>query len=320
MRRFCLAVAMSLVALASAVAQSYPSKPVKIVVPFAPGGGNDLFARKMAQALSDIWKQSVFVENKPGAGGTIGTDAVAKAVPDGYTLLLGHTGTMSINPALYPALPFDSSKDFAPIGLFAYTPLVLVALPASGLATPVDLVAAAKAKPGDLTYGSGGNGTGAHLAGALLADMAGLKLTHVPYKGTSPAVQDLLGGRLSFMFSVFTPALPHIKTGRLKALGVTSLKRIALLPDVPTLAEAGLPGFDSTLNYGLLAPRGTPEAIIAEINAKMALATTTDEFRLVLAGEGAEPLGGTPADYAALIVWETEKWGRVIQSGGIKPE
>ena len=320
MRRFCLAVAMSLVALASAVAQSYPSKPVKIVVPFAPGGGNDLFARKMAQALSDIWKQSVFVENKPGAGGTIGTDAVAKAVPDGYTLLLGHTGTMSINPALYPALPFDSSKDFAPIGLFAYTPLVLVALPASGLATPVDLVAAAKAKPGDLTYGSGGNGTGAHLAGALLADMAGLKLTHVPYKGTSPAVQDLLGGRLSFMFSVFTPALPHIKTGRLKALGVTSLKRIALLPDVPTLAEAGLPGFDSTLNYGLLAPRGTPEAIIAEINAKMALATTTDEFRLVLAGEGAEPLGGTPADYAALIVRETEKWGRVIQSGGIKPE
>ena len=318
--RFVVSLFAALALVAPAMAQTFPSKPVRIVVPFAPGGGNDLFARKMAQALSEVWKQSVFIENKPGAGGTIGTDAVAKAAPDGYTLLLGHTGTMSINPALYPALPFDAQKDFAPIGLFAYTPLVLVTLPAANFTTAAALVAEAKAKPGDLTYGSGGNGTGAHLAGALLADMAGLKLTHVPYKGTSPAVQDLLGGRLSFMFSVFTPALPHIRTGRLKALGVTSSARLALLPDVPTVAEAGLPGFESTLNYGLLAPRGTPDAVIAEINAKMAIAADTADFKAVLAGEGAEPLKGTPAEYARLIAEETAKWGRVVKAAGIKPE
>ena len=318
--RFVVSLFAALALVAPAMAQTFPSKPVRIVVPFAPGGGNDLFARKMAQALSEVWKQSVFIENKPGAGGTIGTDAVAKAAPDGYTLLLGHTGTMSINPALYPALPFDAQKDFAPIGLFAYTPLVLVTLPAANFTTAAALVAEAKAKPGDLTYGSGGNGTGAHLAGALLADMAGLKLTHVPYKGTSPAVQDLLGGRLSFMFSVFTPALPHIRTGRLKALGVTSAARLALLPDVPTVAEAGLPGFESTLNYGLLAPRGTPDAVIAEINAKMAIAADTADFKAVLAGEGAEPLKGTPAEYARLIAEETAKWGRVVKAAGIKPE
>lgn len=321
MRRALLLIAGLLAAtIAPAAGQTYPAKPVKIVVPFAPAGGNDLFARKIAQALSEQWKQSVFVENRPGAGGTIGTDAVAKAAPDGYTILLGHTGTMSINPALYPTLPFDAAKDFAAVGRFAFTPLVLVVNADSPIGDLKALLARAKAKPGDLTYGSGGNGTGAHLAGALMADMAALSITHVPYKGTSPAVQDLLGGRLSFMFSVFTPALPQIKAGKLKALAVTSTARVALLPDTPTMAEAGLPTFESSLTYGLLVPKGTPDAIIAEINKQMAVATATADFRQILAAEGAEAASGTPAEYSAIIASETAKWTRVVKAAGIKPE
>ena len=320
MGRIALVLAGLLAAILPAAGQTYPDRPVKIVVPFAPGGGNDLFARKMAQALGGIWKQSVFVENRPGAGGTIGTDVVAKAAPDGYTLLLGHTGTMSINPALHPKLPVDAAADFIPVGRFAFTPLVLVVNAASPVGDLKQLLAGAKAKPGDLTYGSGGNGTGAHLAGELMAEMAGIRITHVPYKGTSPAVQDLLGGRLSFMFSVCTPALPQIKAGKLKALAVTSAARMALLPEAPTVAEAGLPGFESTLTYGLLAPKGTPQPVIDEINRQMAVATATDDFRQVLSAEGAEPATGSPADYAAIIAAESAKWGRVVRASGIKPE
>ncbi len=309
-----------LLAAGGAIAQAYPAKPVHLVVPFPPSGGNDVFARLLAQKLSEAWKQQVLVENRPGAGGNVGTAFAAHAAPDGYTLLLGHTGTLAINPALYAMPGYDPQRDFVPIGLLASAPLVLVVHPGTTIRSVGDVVALAKAKPGELNYASSGNGTGSHLSGELLQALAGIKLTHVPYKGTSPAITDLIGGQVPMMFSVIPTALPQIRAGKLRAVAVTGAQRMPQLPDVPTVAESGVPGFESTLAYGILAPRGTPEAVIEEIRAQIARIAATREWRERLEFEGAVPLSGSPAEFAALIRAQGEKWEKLIRAAGIKPE
>jgi tripartite-type tricarboxylate transporter receptor subunit TctC len=315
-----LALCALLLADSVARAQSYPSKPVHLVVPFPPSGGNDVFARIVAHQLSEAWKQEVLVENRPGAGGSIGTEFVAKSPADGYTLLLGHTGTLAINPALYPNIGYETLRDFAPIGALASAPLVLVANPNTSIRTVSDIIAEAKTKPGELNYASSGSGTGSHLSGELLQALAGIRLTHVPYKGTAPAITDLLGGQVQIMFSVIPTALPHIKAGKLRAIAVTSAKRTPQLPDVPTVAESGVPGFESTLAYGILAPRGTPAPVLEEIRAQLGRITATKEFRERVDFEGAVVLEGTSADFAALIKEQAEKWGKVIRAAGLSPD
>lgn len=305
---------------APAYAADYPNHPVKLVVPFAPGGGNDVFARLLAQGWSTGLKQQVFVENRPGAGGNIGSDFVAKSPADGYTLLLGHTGTLAINPTLYSKLGYDPQKDLAPISTIASTPLVLVVAPGVKAASVKELIAAAKAQPGQYNFASSGSGTGSHLAGELFKSMAGVQITHVPYKGTSPAVTDLLGGQVQMMFSVIPTALPYVQAGRLKALAVTGARPLASLPGVPTVANSGLPGFESTLSYGVLAPKGTPEAVIRLLHDETAKLQTTAVFREQVAHEGAEIFTTSPAEFGALIHAETEKWRQVIVASGARAE
>lgn len=295
------------------------ARPIRIVVPFAAGGGNDVFARQMAKGLGELRKSGVIVDNKPGAGGNLGTEQVVRSTPDGSTLLLGHTGTVSINPALYKGLRFDARKDLVPVAMFASSALVLVVPAASKVRSVADLVAEAKARPGLLDYASSGSGTGGHLTGELFAQRTGTRLNHIPYKGTNPALTDLTGGQVQMMFSVIPPALALVKGGRLRAIAVTGDKRLPSLPDVPTVAESGLrelAGFESTLTYGLLAPRGTPDALVKELSAQMLKVAGEKEFQSRLDVEGAVPLLGGPAEYAALISRESEKWAAIVKSSG----
>ena len=315
-----LAAAVLAVSTAVRAQQDFPAKPIRIVVPFAPGGGNDVFARQLGTRLGATLGQQVLIDNRPGAGGTVGTDAVAKAAPDGYTLLLGHTGTLAINPALYPKLPYDAKTDFVAVGPLAQAPLVLVVPASSKLRTLAELIAAARAAPGKVSYASSGNGTGGHLAGELLEELAAIKWLHVPYKGTAPALTDVLGGQVDAMFSVIPPALPQIEAGRLRAVAVTGAKRSARLPQVPTVAEAGIKGYESALAYGLVAPKGTPEPVLKVLGAALAQAVESPQLRAAFRAEGAEPLAGSAADFAALTRAESEKWARVIRAAAIKPE
>lgn len=300
-------------------AQQAASKPIRIVVPFAAGGGNDVFARQMAKGLGDLRKSGVIVDNKPGAGGNLGTEQVVRSAPDGSILLLGHTGTVSINPALYKGLKFDARKDLLPVAMFASSALVLVVPAASKVRSVADLVAEAKARPGLLDYASSGSGTGGHLTGELFAQRTGSKLNHIPYKGTNPALTDLAGGQVQMMFSVIPPALPLVKGGRLRAIAVTGTKRLPTLPDVPTVAESGLSelaGFESTLTYGVLAPRGTPDAFVKELSAQMLQVAGGAEFQSRFDVEGAVPLLGGPAEYAALIARESALWAGIVKASG----
>lgn len=303
-----------------AAAQTWPAKPIRIVVPFAPGGGNDVFARQLATQLGTLLGVQVLVDNRPGAGGTVGTDAAAKAPADGYTLLLGHTGTLAINPVLYPRLPYDARSSFVPVAPLASAPLVLVVPAASPIRSLADLLAQAKAAPGKLAFASSGNGTGGHLAGELLEEVAGVKMLHVPYKGTAPALTDVLGGQVDLMFSVIPSALPHIDGGKLRAIGITGARRSPRLPDVPTVAEAGLKGYESSLAYGLVAPRGTPDPVLKTLGDAVAQAVDKPALRDAFKAEGAEPLTGSAADFHALMQAESDKWGRVIRQAGIRPE
>ncbi len=303
-----------------ALAQLPAGKPVRIIVPFAPGGGNDVFARQLATQLTTLLGVQVLVDNRPGAGGTVGTDAAAKSPADGSTLLLGHTGTLAINPVLYPKLPYDARNAFVPVAPLASAPLVLVVPAVSPIRTLADLLARAKAAPGKLAFASSGNGTGGHLAGELLEEVAGIQLLHVPYKGTAPALTDVLGGQVDLMFSVIPSALPHIDAGKLRAIGITGARRSPRLPDVPTVAEGGLKGYESSLAYGLVAPRGTPDAVLRTLSQAVAKATESPALREAFKAEGAEPLAGSAADFQALMQTESDKWGRVIRQAGIKPE
>jgi tripartite-type tricarboxylate transporter receptor subunit TctC len=303
---------------AHAQAPAYPTKPIRLVVPFPPGGATDLLARDVGQKLTEAWGQSVVVDNRPGAGGNIGTELVAKAAPDGYTLEMGTVGTHAINASLYAKLPYDHVKDFVPVILVAGVPNVLVVNPSVPANTVAELIAYAKANPGKLNFASSGAGTSIHLSGELFKVMAGVQMTHIPYKGSAPAVQDLIGGQVQLMFDNLPPSLPQIKAGKLRALAVTSAARAPALPDVPTLAESGLPGFEASSWFGVLAPAGTPPAIVAKLNAEIAKWLATPEAKEKLSKQGANAAGGTPEDFAKHIAVETAKWAKVVKESGAK--
>ena len=316
-RKLVMGLALGACALAPALALA--QQVTRLVVPFAAGGGNDVFARQMAKGLGEVRKSGVIVDNKPGAGGNLGTEQVVRSTPDGSTLLLGHTGTVSINPALYKGLKFDARKDLVPVAMFASSALVLVVPAASKVRSVADLVKEAKVRPGLLDYASSGSGTGGHLTGELFAQRTGTKINHIPYKGTNPALTDLAGGQVQMMFSVIPPALALVKGGRLRAIAVTGAKRLPSLPDVPTVAESGLrelAGFESTLTYGILAPRGTPDAFVKTLSAQMLQVAGGAEFQSRLDVEGAVPLLGGPADYAALIAKESALWAGIVKASG----
>jgi tripartite-type tricarboxylate transporter receptor subunit TctC len=315
----CALLALAAVAVApGAAAQSYPSRAVKLVVPFPPGGPLDATGRLVAQKLTDAWGQPVVVENKPGAGGNIGADLVAKSAPDGYTILLGALSTHAINPTLYPNMPYDAVKDFAPITLLATTPNVLVVNPSLPVSSVKELIAYAKANPGKLAFGSGSNGSAGHLAGELFKVETGTDVIHVPYKGAAPAMQGLLAGDVQFMFDNLASATPQVKAGKLKALAVTTARRSPLAPDLPTMTEAGLPGFDITTWYGLMAPAGTPSAIVAKWNAEVTRILNAPDVKERLAAQGAEAAPMTPDQFAAFIKAEIPKYARVIKASGAK--
>ena len=305
---------------ALAQAEAWPSKPVRIVVPFPPGGPADLLPRLLGPKLTEIWGQPVVVENKPGAGGNIGMDTVAKAAPDGYTLGVGPNGNLVVNPHLYAKLPYDVTRDFAPITLIATFSNMLVVNPDVPAKTVSELIALAKAKPGTISYGSPGTGSQPHLGGEFLKLMAGIDIVHVPYNGTAPALKDLLGGQISFMFAQTSAALPQIQSGKLRALGVASPRRATLLPDVPTIAEAGLPGFEAVSWYALLAPAGTSKEIVAKVQADVGRVLQMPEIREKLVALGGDPVGNTPAQLVAQLKTESARYADVVKRANIKAE
>jgi tripartite-type tricarboxylate transporter receptor subunit TctC len=316
--RALVSVALACFALA-AQPQDYPVRPVRVVVPFSAGGPNDIIARLVAQKLSEALGQQFVVDNRPGAGGNLGTDSVAKAPPDGYTLLSAGPGSLIMNPLLNK-VPYDTARDFAPVSLMASAPNVLVVHPSVPATSVKELIELARAQPGRLNYASAGTGSSAHFAVALFAAMARVELAHVPYRGTGPGINDLVGGQVQLAIFGIPPVLPHVKTGRLRALAVTGKRRSSELPEVPTVDEAGVPGYEMNPWYGLLAPAGTPRAIVARLGSEVSKIVRAVEMREKLAAQGAEPAGGTPEDYAAVIQSDTAMWTRVIKETGIKVE
>jgi tripartite-type tricarboxylate transporter receptor subunit TctC len=323
-RRLLLAAAAAALLPLGAHAQgAWPNKPVRIVVPFAPGGTTDILARALAPELSKAFGQSFVVENRAGAGGNIGADAVAKAAPDGYTLLMGTVGTHGINKSLYSKMPYDPQKDFVPITLVAGVPNVMVLNAEKAAARNInnvnDFIKYAKANPAKLNMASSGNGTSIHLAGELFKSMAGVYMTHFPYTGSGPALLGLLGGDMDVMFDNLPSAMPHIKAGKLKALAVTSSQRSGALPDIPTVEQAaGLKGFEASSWFGLLAPAGTPQDIVNRIQQETAKALATPAMKERLLAQGAIPSGNTPQEFAKLIDSEIRKWAPVVKNSGAK--
>ena len=306
-------------AAAGTSAQPYPSKPIRVVVPNPAGGYYDVIARAVGQKVGESIGQPMVVENRVGAGGSLGTEFTAKSPPDGYTIMVGGIGPHGIAPSLYANLPYDPVKDFAPIILVATTPNILVVHPSSPIKSVQELVAAARQKPGGLSYASNGNGTSQHLSAEMLATTMGLKLNHVPFKGSAPAVTAMLGGQVDFAFVVAPDALAHVKAGKLRAIGVTGAKRAAPLPDVPTLAEAGVPGYEATAWFGYLAPAGTPREIIDRLNAEIGKALESPDVRERLAPGGLSELpGGTPERFGDFIKTEIAKWSKVVKESGAK--
>lgn len=320
MTRILQGAALFVVAVAAswASAQTYPSRPIRLVVPFPAGGTTDILAREVGQRLTLSFGQSVVIDNRPGAGGNIGSDLVAKSAPDGYTLLMGTVGTHAINPSLYARMPYDNVKDFAPVILVASVPNVLEVTPSLPVNSVRELIKLAKEKPGQINFASSGSGTSIHLSGELFKTMAGVDMTHIPYKGSAPAITDLIGGQVQVMFDNLPSSLPQIKAGKLRALAVTSVQRAPALPDVPTIAESGLPGFEATSWFGVLAPAGTPPAIIARLNADLGQWLQSPDAREKLLAQGALAAGGSPEAFAAHIRAETEKWARVVKASGAK--
>jgi tripartite-type tricarboxylate transporter receptor subunit TctC len=315
--RWALGALFACVAL-GAFAQGYPNHAIKLVVPFPAAGTTDILARAAAQKLTEALGQSVVVDNRPGAGGNIGSDLVAKSPPDGYTLLMGTVGTHAINPSLYSKMPYDHVKDFVPIVLVAGVPNVLVVNPALPVNSVADLIKLAKEKPGSINFASSGSGTSIHLSGELFKTMAGVDMTHVPYKGSAPALTDLMGGQVQIMFDNLPSSLQQIKAGKLRAIAVTSLTRAPALPNVPTISESGLPGFEASSWFGVLAPAGTPAPVVARINAEINKWLQSADAREKLLAQGAEAAGGSPEQFAAFIRSETEKWAKVVKASGAK--
>lgn len=306
-----------LIASGNSFAQAdYPNKPIRVIVPFPPGGGTDVYARLIANKLTERLKWVVVVDNKPGAGGNIGVDAAAKSAPDGYTIVIGQTSNLAINPTLYKKLPYDPLKDL--------TPIVLVADSAMALAVPAqspykglkDLVSAAKQKPGDVTFGFSGNGTVAHLTGVMFQSASGTKFQHVPYKGAAQALTDLMGGSIESYMSSATTLVGHVKGGKLRALAVSGKKRLESMPDVPTIEESGYPQFDAVSWFGLLAPAGTPEAIVTRINTEVNKVLALPEVKEKIAAEGGGPIGGTPQEFARFLAAELPRWAKLVKESG----
>jgi tripartite-type tricarboxylate transporter receptor subunit TctC len=301
-----------------AFAQAWPSKPIRIVVPFPPGGGTDIIARETSQKVAAATGWTFVIDNKPGAGGNLGVDAVAKAPADGYTIVLGQTSNIAINPSLYTKLPYDPQKDLAPIVMIANAPLVMVTGTNTPLKTLADAVNAAKAKPGQVNFASPGNGTVAHLTEELFQKAAGIKTQHVPYKGANQALTDVISGNVELYMSSVPTLLGHIKQGKLRALAVTSAKRVDDLPNVPTINESGYKGFDAVTWFGLLAPANTPKDVIAKVNAEFNKALKLPDLAKRLGDEGADIAGGTPEEFAALIKSDIPRWGKVVKESGAK--
>jgi tripartite-type tricarboxylate transporter receptor subunit TctC len=313
-----LTAAFALAVGAPAQAQDvWPSRSVRMVVPFAAGGATDVVARALGKDLSELWGQPVVVDNRVGAGGSIGAEVVAKSPPDGYTLLLA-SGALTINPHLYAKLPFDTHKDFIPVTNVASGPQLLVVHPGVQAKSVKDLIAIAKAKPGTVNFGSAGIGSQTHLAAENFVDAAGINATHVPYKGEGPALADLISGQLQFLVANIAAAVPHVNNGTIRALAVTSLTRSTLLPDVPTVAESGLPGFENSGWFGLLVPAGTPQAIVNKIHADTVKVLERREMKERLSVQGMVPIGNTPAAFASAMQDESKRWAEVVKSRGLK--
>src|SRR5882672_7373173 len=315
---FALAAAVTLGVSPVALAQQYPAKPVRIVVPFAPGGGSDFIARFMAQRLTETLGSQVIVENKPGAGGVLGIEAGIKSAPDGYTLTL-IASSYTVNPAIYK-LSFDPLNDITPIIQMSQGPLLVVVRPALPVKTVRELIALAKSKPGQINFASSGQGSVIHLATELFDSMAGINMNHIPYKGTGPALTDTIGGQTDIFFSSTATAMPHVQAGKLRAIAVTTAKRIPVLPNVPTVAESGVPGYDVTLWHGLIGPKGMPRPVVERINGEVTKALVAKETAVQLQNDGVAPAGGTPEQFLAQIKKEIEVWRKVAADASVKVE
>lgn len=312
---------LAVVLLPATGAAAYPERPIRIVVPFTPGSGTDIVGRAIAQSLTDSWKQSIVVDNRSGAGGTVAGELVARANPDGYTLMLGNVSTLAIARALYTRLAYDPLRDFAPITLITTSENVLVLHPAVPATTVKELIAYARANPRKLNYGSSGSGTTSHLGGAMFATLAGAEMTHVPYKGSVPMLTDLLAGQIQVSFSSVPTALPHIRSGRMRALAVTLLKRSSVLPELPTVQEAaGFPGFEISLWQGIVAPAKTPRDIILALNRQIVANVNSPELRGKFTVQGLESVGNTPEEFAAYIREEAGKWAKVVKATGARAD
>jgi tripartite-type tricarboxylate transporter receptor subunit TctC len=322
-KRSFLACVGALAALAATPARaqtvaSYPSKPIKLIVPFPPGGSTDILARTLGQKLNEAWGQPVIIDNRGGAGGSIGADLAAKSPADGYTLMMGHIGTLAVNVSLYSKLPYDPVRDFTPVSMVAVVPNVLVVNPSLPAKSVPELIAYAKANPGKLDYSSGGNGSAAHLALEYFKLQSRTFIVHVPYKGTAPSVVDVIGGQVSMTMTGAPAVMPHVKSGRLRALAVSSAKRLEALPDIPTIAEAGIPGFEATQWYGIVTPAGTPSAVVQKLNTEINKIMQSKEMRDRLNAEGAIASPGTPEQFGAYIKAEIARWATVIKAAGMK--
>jgi tripartite-type tricarboxylate transporter receptor subunit TctC len=298
--------------------QAYPLKPVRLVLPYPPGGGSDTIGRPLAQKMSEGLGQQVVVENRGGAGGNIGMEYVARAAPDGYTLVFALTAQLAVNPALYQKLPYDPLRDYAPIALLGAGGYILVTHPSLPVKSVKELIALAKARPGQIAYSSSGNGSGGHLAAELLNHMAGIKTLHVPYKGGGPALMDLLAGQVQLLFATQLASWPHIQSGRIRALASSTAKRPASLPELPTIAETGVPGFDAGVWYGVLAPAGTPRDIVTRLNGEVVRVLGQPDYRNLLLNNTIEPIGGSPEELGQYIKSELVKWAKVIKDAGVR--
>ncbi len=320
-RAYCAATLLACVALsgsANAQTPSYPAKSVRWVVPFPPGGGTDTISRTLAQKLTEAWGQQVIADNRPGSGGTIGLGLAAKMPADGYNIVLGQLANVAIAPALYPKLAYDPVKDLQPVTLVLTSPLILVVHPSVPAKNPKELIALARAKPGSMTFGSPGNGTTGHLGTEILQRAAKVKMTHIPYKGAQPAFTGLIGGEIAIYMSSVPPALPMISAGRVRAIGVTSATRMASLPQVPTIAETGIPGYEVTNWYGVMMPAGVPKDILAKVNADLVKILRQPDVRERFAGEGGDVAPNTPEQFGAFIRNEIAKWDKAVRASGAK--
>ncbi|MDB5921513.1 MAG: hypothetical protein JWN13_449 [Betaproteobacteria bacterium] len=319
LRRCCVAAALACAAISGSLhAQAYPSKPIRWIVPFPPGGGTDVISRALAQKLTEAWGQQVVADNRPGSGGTIGLAAAAKLPADGYNIVLGQLANVAIAPALYAKLPYDPIKDFTPVTLALTSPLILVAHPSLPAKNVKELIALAKAKPDSVTFGSPGNGTTGHLGTEIIKTAGGVKMTHIPYKGASPAFTGLLSGEISVYMSSIQPAIPMLNAGRVRALGVTSAKRMATLPNVPTISESGLPGYEVTNWYGVMMPAGVPKEVLTKIHAELVKILKMPDVQQRFQAEGGDTTSNTPEQFAAFIKTEITKWSKAVRESGAK--